>query len=119
MRLYEYMKLSTDDSIAKFRSLSFRLVKEDTGHQSLLESIDKDYANKIIELQQELNTELKKKYNGCYKFDLCIDEGSGLEVLKMKRKFTKVLSITTHSANDKLSKIKRIIETKMSTNEDI
>ena len=55
------MKLSTtDEDIAKFRSVSFRLVKEDTGHSQLLESIDKELANQIIELRQNLNAELEK-----------------------------------------------------------
>ena len=119
-RLYEYMKMSTDnDDVAKFRSASFRLVKEDTGHRQLLESIDKDSATTILTIQDELNAELKKRYNGCYRFDLCIDEGSGTEVLKIKRKLSKSIGLACHSANDKLSKIKRIIETKMSTSEDI
>lgn len=119
-RLLGYMKLSTtDEDIAKFRSVSFRLVKEDTGHSQLLESIDKELANQIIELRQNLNAELEKGYYGCYKFDLCIDEGKGMDILKIKRKQSKALSLFCHSTNDKLSKIKRIIETKMSADKDI
>lgn len=118
-RLYEFMKMSTDDEdIAKFRSVSFRLVKEDTGHKLLLDSIDKDLAKQIITLQQELNTELKKRYNGVYKFDLCMDEGVGIEALKIKRKQAKQISLLCHSCNDKLSKIKRNIEINLSSKED-
>ena len=119
-RFYDFMKMSTDDKdIAKFRSVSFRLVKEETGHIQILDSIDKDSAKQVLELQQELNAELKKRYNGCYKYDLCIDEGTALDVLKIKRKQSKALSLLCHRTNDKLSKIKRSIETLMSSNKDI
>jgi uncharacterized protein (DUF2249 family) len=113
------MKLSSDPDFAKFRTLSFRLVKEATEHKQLLESIDKGVAEQIIDIQNELNTELSKKYNGNYKFDLCIDEGNNLDILKIKRKQAKALSMMCHEANDKLSKIKRFIETKMSNDTDI
>lgn len=115
-RLYEFMKMSSEDEgMAKFRSVSFRLVKEDTGNKQLLESIDKDSADKILKLQKELNIELNKRYNGCYKFDLCIDEGVGIDVLKIKRKQAKSLNILCHSSNDKLSKIKKNIEISLSS----
>lgn len=113
-RLYEYMRLSSDDDIAKFRALSFRLVKRDTGYRALLQSIDEDSASRILEIQTDLNKELSKKYNGTYKFDLCMDEGDTLDILKIKRKYTKSLSLLCHGSNDKLSKIKRSIEEKMS-----
>jgi hypothetical protein len=118
-RLYEFMKMSTDDKdIAKLRSVSFRLVREDTEHRQLLYSIDEGVAKDILDLYVELNTELKKRYNGLYKFDLCIDEGVGINVLKIKRKQAKSLSLFCHQINDKLSKIKRNIEESMSTKDD-
>ena len=118
-RLYEYMKMSTDDdSLAKFRSASFRLVKEES-NDNLLGALDEGTTGEVLGLLTTLNHELKKRYNGCYKFDLCIDEGSGTDVLKIKRKLSKAIGLACHSANDKLSKIKRLIETKMSTSGDI
>lgn len=113
-RLYEYMQLSSDDDTAKFRALSFRLVKENTKHQALLQSIDEGSARAVLDIHQELNKELKKWYNGAFKFDLCMDEGNTLEVLKIKRKYTKALSLLCHQGNDKLSKIKRSIEENLS-----
>ena len=113
------MKLSTSDEIAEFRSVSFKLVKENTAHGQLLESLDKEHSEEIVQLHQELNAELKKIYNGSYRFDFCIDEGVSIDILKIKRKQSKALSIFCHRCNDKLTKIKRIIETKMSNNKDI
>ena len=118
-RLLEYMKLSTSDEMARFRSVSFKLVKENTTHGQLLESLDKEHSDEITQLHQELNAELKKIYNGNYRFDFCIDEGDGVNILKIKRKQSKALGIICHRCNDKLTKIKRIIETKMSNNKDI
>ncbi len=118
-RLYKVMKMSTEDEdIAKFRSVSFRLVKEATGHGILLESIDKEHAIDILSLQAELNSELKKRYKGIYKYDLCIDEGCALDVLKIKRKQAKSLSLLCHRTNDKLSKIKKNIEINLTSQED-
>jgi len=118
-RLYEFMKMSTDDEdIAKIRSVSFKLVKEETGHGQLLGSIDEVFAKEILVLQKELNAELKKRYNGNYRYDLCIDEGHAINVLKIKRKQAKSLSMLWHESNDKLSKIKKNIEINLTFKQD-
>jgi hypothetical protein len=118
-RLYEFMKMSTgDDSIAKFRSVSFRLVKENTEHSILLDSIDTDSAKRILEMNKALNAELRKWYKGQFKFDLCIDEGVGVDALKLKKKQAKTLSLICHETNDKLSKIKKNIEINLTSEKD-
>ncbi len=113
-RLYGYLRLSSSDDIAKFRSLSFRLIKEDTGHLRLLELIEEDRSKMIMGIQDDLNNQLKKLYNGNYKFGLCVSEGRALDVLKIKKKYIKTLSLLCHRGNDKLSKIKRYVEERMS-----
>lgn len=117
-RLYEYMIISSDDGIAKFRALSIKLVKENTKHRKLLNKLDilQEHIEEIDVILSELNTNLKKIYNGNYKFDLCIDEGDTINKLKIKRKFSKKLTIECHSSNDKLSKIKRLVEINLSNN---
>lgn len=117
-RLYEFMKMSSEDEdIAKFRSISFKLVKESTNYS--LELLDEHRRLDIVNLREELNTELKKRYNGSYRFDLCIDEGVGVEALKIKRKQAKDLSLLCHRCNDKLSKIKKNFEISLSSKKDI
>jgi len=119
MRLYEYMKLSSDnEDIAKFRTMSFRLVKSETSNRQLLESIDEGYKKQVLTLLQGLNTELKKVYTGMYRFDLCVDEGNGLDVLKIKRKYSKVLNMLCFEYNDLLSKIKKDVEINLTENKD-
>ena len=118
MRFVDYIKISTeDDDIAKFRSMSIRLVKESTGHKTLLDNLNevKDYLNEIETIISELNSELRKVYNGNYQFDLCIDEGDSIDILKIKRKQAKVLSLMCHNHNDKFSKIKKNIEISLSS----
>ena len=117
MRLYEFMKMSSGDGdIAKFRSLTFKLVKESTNYS--LELLDEHRRLDVVNLLEELNSELKKKYKGDYKFDLCIDEGSTVDVLKLRKKQAKQLSLLNHRMNDKLSKIQKNFEISLSSEDD-
>jgi len=112
MRFLDYMKLSSSDDEASFRSINLRLVKDDTSYNSVIERLNDKYSyiTEAIDIKTRLNTELKKLYKGQYKYDFCIDEGMQSSGLKIKPSYKQRLSMKCLISNDELAKIKKRFE---------
>ena len=112
MRLKDYMKLSSDDDEASFRSLSLKLVKEETNNKDIVDRLgDKySYVKESMRVVTNINRYLKSVYKGTYKFDLCVDEGILPNDLKLSKRDKKKLSFRALQLNDDLEQIKKRFE---------
>lgn len=114
MRLEKYLQYSSvDKDTNKYKSLEIRMLNKDTDYDSVVEKIEKQYKlnTSILGHIDKLNKELKKSYNGKWKFQLCLDEGKMPdEIIKNKR--SGILKRKMFKLNEKLSNMKLEIENK-------
>ena len=116
MRLQEYLKfLSLDEDTTIFRSLSIKLVADDTPHQEVAKRVQKKYglSNNALELLEVLNKEFKQMYKGKYRFDLCVDEGKTLDEINIGKKYQNRIKIKWYEFNNELTLIKKEFEQKL------
>ena len=116
MRLQEYLKfLSLDEDTTVFRSLSIKLVADDTPHQEVAKRVQKKYglSNNALELLEVLNKEFKQMYKGKYRFDLCVDEGKTLDEINIGKKYQNRIKIKWYEFNNELTLIKKEFEQKL------
>lgn len=113
MRLYDYIKLSSsEDDIAIFRSLSIKLVIENKEYDDIIKRLSEKYKyiNESFAIINSINRHLRGVYKGDYRFGFCIDEGSGTDILEIKKGKKLMLSMRCHETNDNFCKIKKILE---------
>ena len=116
MRLQEYLKfLSLDEDTTVFRSLSIKLVADDTPHKDVAKRVQEKYglSNNALELLEVLNKEFKQMYKGKYRFDLCVDEGKTLDEINIGKKYQNRIKIKWYEFNNELTLIKKEFEQKL------
>lgn len=115
MRLLDYLSLSNlDESTNKFRAMNVGLVKEPTGHGDIVSEVLQKYdiVNEIDRELDHLNKNLQSSYRGKMKFDYCIEEDIDINKSKIKSRLLKKLKLQLLETNDKLSKVKKEVESK-------
>jgi len=114
MRLYRYLKVSTDDDdVSSFRSLNIDLVENKTNNYDLVLRIQEKYQldDAMMELLERANKELKSIYRGKYVFDFCLEEqGHSPEVIRMDAQKIRQLKEKWFKFNDELSNIQNEFE---------
>ena len=118
MRLKDYLQsLSLDEDSTKFRSLSIKLVSDETPHKDVAKRVQEKYglSKDALELLELLNKDFKQMYQGKYKFDLCIDEceGKTLDEVNIKKKYQDRIKIKWYEFNNELTLIKKEFEQKL------
>lgn len=98
----------------RFRSMEISLVRDTTNNEKLIEKIEKEhnFDKSIVEEVNELNSLLKKKYNGKYRFDFIFDERKSKDVddLKIKSPAFYSLKQKLFEVKDKFEKMKNELE---------
>ena len=98
----------------KVREMSIRLVKTRTDNANLIKKIEEEYKIKesIVDTINELNTLLKRKYNGRYLFDFIIDDEVSKEIddLPINGKSYYSLKTKLFEVRDRFEAIKNDIE---------
>jgi len=112
MRLLNYLSYSgIDEDTNKFRMLTLMLVDKPPPYSEIILKIIKEHnITEILKLPSSLNKELKNIYKGKYFFDFCIDEGSDINILKLRKKNYEKLKILHLKSNDVLSLYKKQVE---------
>ncbi len=113
MKFMDYMKLSSlDDDEAVFRSIEIGLVESPTKYHNCISNVSENHPEvlSLFIIKKKLNDQLKKRYNGKYLFDFCIDESVSIDTLKIKDSYKKFLSLSFFESNDDITKIKTIVE---------
>ncbi len=116
MRLQEYLKLlSLDEDTTVFRSLSIKLVADDTPYKDVAKRVQEKYglSNNALELLEKLNKDFKQMYKGKYRFDLCVDEGKKLDEINIGKKYQDRIKIKWYEFNNELTLIKKEFEGKL------
>lgn len=115
MRLIDYLSLSNlDERTNKFRAMNVGLVKEPTKYKPIVSEVLQKYdiINEIDKELDILNKNLQSSYRGKLKFDYCIEEEVNINKSKIKSRLLKKLKLQLLETNDKLSKVKKEIESK-------
>jgi hypothetical protein len=118
MRLLGYLeKQGADKDSNKFRMLSLKLVKTRTKHEETVKKISEEYdldTNYILGLRELLNKDLKKKgYRGPNIFDFVLDEGSGIEDIKLENRKKDILKRRHFELESKLAEVQKKFEKKL------
>lgn len=116
MRFLDYMKLSSDDEISVFRSLKIDVIENDDEYRSVIKelSLKYDYINESIDIINEINKEFKRIYSGKYRYGFCIEEG--INTLKLKKSYKKVIYKKYFEVNERFNDIKIRFENEISFN---
>lgn len=113
----EYLKLScNDDKINKLRKLNIGLVDGDTKNAKIIEEIKEKYkiTTDILDILNNSNTKLKKKYKNDIQFDLLLNESNLIENIKMDKKKKEAIKLEYFKLNNELCRLKNDIEKKIS-----
>lgn len=117
MRLYDYMRKQTGEDETKFRLLGLKLVKEKTQHDQIVKKVAEQYdldINEIFSLRDLINKELKKKgYRGSEIFDFVLEEGQGIEEIKLETRKKDLLRKRQLELEGKLAQVKHSFEKKL------
>lgn len=121
-RLEKYLELQEgfSEEINKFRRLKINLVKNNKNNKNLVKNIENLYKidESIIDVINDLNKMLKKKYSGTYIFDFVdsIDNKAKIKRLEELKKFDKnfhySIKYKLYDLVDKLEQMKNSIENK-------
>ena len=118
MRLFDYLKKQgLDDDSNEFRMLKLKLVKERTKHEETIKKVSEKHdldCDGILELREILNKDLKRKgYGGIKSFDFVLDEGTGLEGIKLEKRKRDILKKRHLELENELALVKQEFEKKL------
>ena len=98
----------------KFRNMEISLVRDTTDNNKIIEKIEKDhnFDKSIVKVVNELNSLLKKKYSGKYKFDFIIGDSKSKNIDDLKIKGPPYYSLKQklYEVKDKFEKMKNELE---------
>jgi hypothetical protein len=114
MRLLKYLSYAQlPEKTNTFRAMSIKLVDKPKDYSDVVSFVQEKYdIPKVQELINKLNKELKNFYKGEHKFALCLTEGITPNKIKIKSRYETMMKSMFYESNDKLSKIKKVIEEK-------
>lgn len=113
----DYLKLSCKDKkINKLRELNIGLVDKETENIKIIKEIKEKYkvTTDILEILNNSNTKLKKKYKNDIQFDLLLNESNLLNNISINKKKRESIKLECFKLNDELCKLKNEIEKKLS-----
>jgi len=118
MRLLDYLKKQgLDDDSNEFRMLKLKLVKERTKHEETIKKVAEKHdldCDSIMGLRDILNKDLKRKgYRGIKSFDFVLDEGTGLEGIKLEKRKRDILKKRHLELENELALVKQEFEKKL------
>jgi len=118
MRLFDYLKKQgLDDDSNEFRMLKLKLVKDRTRHEETIKKVSKKHdldSDSILGLREILNKDLKRKgYRGVKSFDFVLDEGTGLEGIKLEKRKRDILKKRHLELENELALVKQEFEKKL------
>jgi len=118
MRLFDYLKKQgLDDDSNEFRMLKLKLVKERTKHEETIKKVAEKHdldCDAIVGLREILNKDLKRKgYRGVKSFDFVLDEGTGLEGIKLEKRKRDILKKRHLELENELALVKQEFEKKL------
>jgi hypothetical protein len=118
MRLFDYLKKQgLDDDSNEFRMLKLKLVKERTKHEETIKKVSEKHdldCDSILGLREILNKDLKRKgYRGIKSFDFVLDEGTGLEGIKLEKRKRDILKKRHLELENELALVKQEFEKKL------
>jgi len=109
MKFKDYL----NDDIKKFRELKIGLVKN-SADTEVVRRIKDDFnlGVDLLELKEELNSTLKKRYTGKFKFDFCLIDDINIDRLKVKNKddFIDRMKEKVFKVSDSLAKSQTKVE---------
>jgi transposase-like protein len=118
MRLFDYLKKQgLDNDSNEFRMLKLKLVKDRTRHEETIKKVAEKHdldSDSILGLREILNKDLKRKgYRGIKSFDFVLDEGTGLEEIKLEKKKRDILKKRHLELENELALVKQEFEKKL------
>lgn len=118
MRLFDYLKKQgLDDDSNEFRMLKLKLVKDRTRHEETIKKVSEKHdldSDSILGLREILNKDLKRKgYRGVKSFDFVLDEGTGLEGIKLEKRKRDILKKRHLELENELALVKQEFEKKL------
>lgn len=109
MKFKDYL----NDDIDKFRKLKVGLVRTPAGNEVLRRVKEEfDLGIDLIELKNDLNSTLKKRYTGKFKFDFCLVDDINIDRLKVKNReeFIDRMKEKVFKVSDSLAKSQTKVE---------